>query len=57
MVRHDDENEDDDDSDGDNIVVDDDIHDGSTADVDAVRKKKAVLRYLTIDLQKQNMSC
>ena len=57
---HDDEN-DDDDCDGDSIVVDDDIHYGGTADVEAVWERKterAVLpRYLTTDVQMQNMSC
>ena len=36
---YDDEN-DDDDCDGDSIVVDDDINDGSTADVEAVRERE-----------------
>ena len=37
---YDDEN-DDDDCDGDSIVVDDDINDGSTADVEAVRERES----------------
>ena len=36
---HDDEN-DDDDCDGDSIIVGDDIHDGSTADFEAVRERE-----------------
>ena len=40
---HDDEN-DDDDCDGDSIVVDDDIHEGSTVDFEAVRERAVLLR-------------
>ena len=41
---HDDEN-DDDDCDGDSIVVDDDIHEGSTVDFEAVRERVVLLRW------------
>ena len=53
---HNDEN-DDDDCNGDSIVVDDDIHDGRTADVEAVCERAVLLRYLTIDMQMKNTSC
>ena len=37
---HDDEN-DDDDCDGDSIVVDDDIHEGSTVELEAVKERES----------------
>ena len=62
IIKHEDGDNDsghDDDCNGDSIVVDNDIHDCGTADVEAVRERERAipLRYLTIDVQMRNMSC